>query len=441
MLFRPATIDAVAAQLSGPDERFRFAVVELKHPLRPLDFVRAAAPAFASAYTFAAPDGTALGGVGVAKRFLAGGPGRFDALREAITGFPAPARARMFLGYAFAPDGPRTEPWMGFASAAIVLPQLTIVRDHHGDHLVAALPPGANRNRLIEVMLSLQPVHDPLVPDPGDHAVLSHPAATSWRDAVGEAVAAIRSGAMRKVVLARSVEVRSHSPLDGFDVLHHLADRHPQCYPFGWQTGGGNFVGASPELLINKRGNTIRTNPLAGTDRRGTGDDDDRALGEALMSSAKNRAEHALVIDDVAERLAGITEELTVPSEPSLRRIATVQHLSTEITGTLRNGHHLLDLVSLLHPTPAVGGTPRNEAASFIEKIEEIDRGWYSGGIGWMSPAGDGDVAIALRCGLIRDTTALVYAGNGIVASSDPEAELAETRLKLRPLLDLLTAT
>jgi menaquinone-specific isochorismate synthase len=120
--------------------------------------------------------------------------------------------------------------------------------------------------------------------------------------------------------------------------------------------------------------------------------------------------------------------------------MASVQHLSTEIRGTLSGTHHLLDLVGLLHPTPAVGGTPRTDAVSFIDKVEEIDRGWYSGGVGWMAPHGDGDVSIALRCGLIRDTTARVYAGSGIVGSSDPEAELAETRLKLRPLLDLLTA-
>jgi isochorismate synthase len=403
--------------------------------------VRAAAPFYGSAYTISTPEGSEIGGVGVAWRAGAGGLDRFERLRTAADGFPLPDRARLLVGYAFSPDGPRSDTWAGFGAATLVLPQLTAVREGDKSYLVAALPPGANRNRLIEVMLSMQPVFDPLYPDPGDHAVESHPSSARWREEVADAVAAINAGAMQKVVLARSVEVRTHSPIDGFDLLHHLGAQHPQCYSFGWQVGGATFVGASPELLIQKRASSIRTNPLAGTDRRGTGDEDDLAVGAALMSSTKNRIEHALVIDDVADRLSAVTSALDVPAEPSLRRIATVQHLSTEMRGTLASPQHLLDLVGLLHPTPAVGGTPRSEAVAFIDKVEEIDRGWYSGGIGWVSPSGDGDVCIALRCGLVRDTTALVFAGNGIVRSSDPEAELAETRLKLRPLLELLTAT
>jgi menaquinone-specific isochorismate synthase len=440
MMFRPATIDAVAGALSGPEDRLRVAIVDLPHGLSPLAMVRAAAPGFGSAYSISTPNGTEVGGVGVARRFGAGGPGRFERLRDDLASQSLPGRIRLFLGYSFSPDGPVSEQWSGFDSASVVLPQLTAVRSEDGDYLVAALPAGADRKRLIEVMLALQPGHDPLVPDPGDHAVESHPSSDRWREEVGEAVAAIRAGALRKVVLARSVEVRSHSPIDGLDLVHHLGKRHPQCYNFGWQSGGATFVGASPELLVAKRGNQIRSNPLAGTDRRGTGDEEDRAVGAALMSSAKNRSEHALVIDDVADRLSTITSSLEVPLEPSVRRIASVQHLSTEIRGTLSGSQHLLDVVGLLHPTPAVGGTPRTDAVGFIDKVEEIDRGWYSGGIGWMSPNGDGDVNIALRCGLVRGTTARVFAGSGIVGSSDPEAELAETRLKLRPLLDLLTA-
>ncbi len=441
MLFTAAIIDGLAQRLDGPVDRLRIAAVDHPGPISPAAFVRATARVFGSAVTFATPDGFEMGGVGVAWRFAAGGPERFERLRNGLTLARLPDAVRLAVGYSYASDGPRSEEWEGFDPAVLVLPQLAVIREGGKTRVIAALPAGASMKRLIEVMLTHDVEPEPLYPDAGDHSVESRPPSSQWREEVAEAVAGIRAGAMQKVVLARSVAVSTQAPIDGFDLLHHLERQHPQCYPYGWQVGGASFIGASPELLVQRRGMAVRTNPLAGTDRRGTGDDEDRAVGAALMSSAKNRDEHSLVIEDVARRLRTVTSELHVPPSPSLRRIATVQHLSTEITGTLAAPHHLLDLVALLHPTPAVGGTPRADATAFIEKAEGIDRGWYSGGVGWLTPGGDGDVAIALRCGLIRDSTALVYAGNGIVANSDPDEELAETRLKLRPLLDLLTAS
>jgi isochorismate synthase EntC len=132
---------------------------------------------------------------------------------------------------------------------------------------------------------------------------------------------------------------------------------------------------------------------------------------------------------------------VVVPDSPSLKRMATVQHLSTPVHGSLTAKTHVLDLVDALHPTPAVGGTPRGKAISFIDKLEGFDRGWYAGGVGWVDGSGDGEYAIALRCGLIEGADAHIFAGAGIVADSDPDAELLETRLKLRPLLELLAAT
>ena len=156
-----------------------------------------------------------------------------------------------------------------------------------------------------------------------------------------------------------------------------------------------------------------------------------------MLASDKDRSEHSLVVDDIAVRLRPFAETLDVPVEPLLERFATVQHLATPITGT--GDVRMLRLIEALHPTPAVGGTPRSEAMAFIAKIEGIDRGWYSGGIGWADPRGDGEVSVALRCALTRGDEAVLFAGNGIVAGSDPVAEVEETRLKFRPLLDLLT--
>jgi isochorismate synthase len=228
---------------------------------------------------------------------------------------------------------------------------------------------------------------------------------------------------------------------NAFDLVDHLRETYPQCHVFVWQVGESTLVGASPELLLAMTGRSVRVNPLAGSARRGEGEADDRALGEALMHSAKDRHEHDLVVQDIADRLSPVVKELHIPSKPSLRRMATVQHLSSEIVGRTAHTIHPLDLVDIMHPTPAVGGTPRNAALAFVDKIEGIDRGWYAGGIGWLTAGGDATFAIPLRCALIRGNTASLYAGAGIVGESRPESELDETRLKFRPMLSILTAT
>jgi isochorismate synthase EntC len=192
--------------------------------------------------------------------------------------------------------------------------------------------------------------------------------------------------------------------------------------------------------LLSQTGREIQLNPLAGSARRGKGTDD-LAVGQELLASAKDRAEHAIVVDDLVSRLTALTSRLDYSREPSLRRMATVQHLSTEIAGTLRNGVSTFDVLRSVHPTPAVGGNPRSEALAFIDKVEGIDRGWYAGGVGWVSPEYGAQVALALRCALIKGATSRLFAGNGIVAESDPATELIETRLKFQPMLNLLAAT
>ncbi|MEA2000469.1 MAG: isochorismate synthase, partial [Actinomycetota bacterium] len=241
-------------------------------------------------------------------------------------------------------------------------------------------------------------------------------------------------------VLARSVQVHSERPTDPFGLVHHLGLANPSCYIYAMVVGESAFVGASPELLLAQDDRAIRINPLAGSARRGKGEDD-VAVGEQLLSSAKDRAEHGIVVDDLVTRLGDLTSRLDYSDRPSLRRMATVQHLSTEISGALSDDVTTFDVLKSIHPTPAVGGMPRPEALAFIDKAEGIDRGWYSGGVGWIDPSSGAQVALALRCALVNGTTSRLYAGNGIVADSDPAAELLETRLKFQPLLNLLAAT
>ncbi len=440
MLLTPFAIADVAARLQDEPDRLRVAVAPVS--CAPLDFVRAAAPVFGSVRYMATPDGTAIAGAGVAWRTEAGGLRRFEALDDAwATHPPLPARARCFLGFSFSPEGVTSDEWAGFAASELVLPSATVIADARGSHLVVAVPPGADPGGVISVLRGLTTPPAPRVPGLGDHSVHSHPSGADWCAAIDEAIAAIQAGLLHKVVLARSVEVRTEMSIDPFEVVHHLGVHNPHCFVYGWQLGDAAFIGASPELLASVRGALVRSNPLAGSAQRGDGDEEDREVGRALMASAKDRKEHGLVVDDIAIRLRSLTDKLQVPDTPALRRIATVQHLSSDVQGTLTDGATLLRVVGALHPSPAVGGTPRAEALGFIDKLEAIDRGWYSGGVGWLAPSGDGDVALALRCALVSGSVARLYAGNGIVADSDPQTELVETRWKLRPVMNLLTAT
>ncbi|MEN8113900.1 MAG: isochorismate synthase [Actinomycetota bacterium] len=429
----------VRAALETTPSGLRLAVLPVE--VEPLAFTRAGAGRFEGAFYFSSPDGSAVGGLGVAHKTSASGATRFTTLRGAIETLGLPSPYRIFTGFSFAPDGPQSDAWSSFGAADAVLPMATLLRRGDERHLLLAVPADVDEDDLIDRLLSLETPSDPPYPNLGGHSLESSPSVAEWTMAVGEAVEAIADDAIRKVVLARSVVIRSDEAPAGFDVVTHLERLYRQCFGFGWQANGATFVGASPELLVRFEDGHVTTNPLAGTTRRGEGDEEDRALAEALLRSDKDRIEHGFVVDDIVQRLRPLTEDLVVPKGPSLKRMATVQHLSTRIDGDARAGVHVLELVEALHPTPAVGGTPRAEAQAFIDKAESFDRGWYTGGIGWVDGGGAGEFAIGLRCGLLEGTRAHVFAGAGIVADSHPEAELVETRLKLRPLLELLAAT
>ncbi len=426
-------------QLGADSSQLRTASVAVE--CEPSALVRAGSPLFGRSSYFSTPAGDEVSSLGVALSFGAAGIDRFASLETQLAQLPplAPG-SRITLGFSFNPQGPAGPEWDGFGAADAVLPSVTVVKEGAETRLVVALPPGAKAAPLIDVLSNLVALEDPPPPDPGVHTVESVPSTVEWQSEVAEAVGAIAESSFEKVVLARSVQVLSERPTDPFGLVHHLGIANPSCYIYAAVVDESAFVGASPELLLAQRDREIWVNPLAGSARRGKGDDD-VAVGEALLASAKDRGEHSIVVDDLVARLTHLTDRLEYPVGPTLRRMATVQHLSTDIEGTLREGVSTFDVLASIHPTPAVGGTPRAEALAFIDKVEGIDRGWYSGGIGWVNPAGGAQVALALRCALVSGVTSRLYAGNGIVSQSDPAAELLETRLKFQPLLTLLAAT
>jgi isochorismate synthase len=265
------------------------------------------------------------------------------------------------------------------------------------------------------------------------------PSSEDYVEAVGAAVRRIRSGRMSKVVLARTIHVESARELDPTLLAHRLRAVDPDAYTFAAPTEEGVLVGASPELLVSRRGLEVRSNPLAGSAPRSGDKDEDRANADALAGSAKDREEHAIVVDAVVETLRPFCADLTWDPEPVLRETPNVWHLSTSFRGVLRDpSSTALDLVAALHPTPAVAGEPREAALEAIAELEPFDRGRYAGAVGWVDADGDGEWAIALRCAELRGDRAVLYAGAGIVADSDPARELDETERKFRAFLDSL---
>jgi menaquinone-specific isochorismate synthase len=249
---------------------------------------------------------------------------------------------------------------------------------------------------------------------------------------VAEATARIRRGDAHKVVLARAVEVITDRPLTPFAVLDQLRRAYPASHLFSVD----GFVGATPELLVARAGERVMAHPMAGTAPRSGDPSADARLAASLLASSNTRAEHRHTIDMVHDTLLPWCSYLDEEAEPSVVAMANVQHLGTRLEGRLSSpAASVLELVAALHPTPAVGGTPRTEALALIAELEQLDRGRYAGPVGWVDAEGNGTWAVGIRSAEISGTTARLYAGVGVVADSDPASELAETRAKLQALL------
>jgi isochorismate synthase len=264
-------------------------------------------------------------------------------------------------------------------------------------------------------------------------------AAEWWCELVARATKAMRAapeGGLSKVVLAREVRVEADVPFDRAVVLERLRRSYPGCFLFHVD----GFLGASPELLVSRTGDVVRAQPMAGTAPRGGDPATDARLAASLVASPTYRHEHQITIDMVFDTLIPWCSYLDYEPEPSVVGVANVQHLATMVEGRLSQpAPSILELVEALHPTPAVNGWPRDEAREWIEANEGFDRGRYAGTVGWVDARGNGTFAVSIRCADVEGTTARLVAGNGIVADSDPDTELAETQIKLQALLSALT--
>lgn len=448
-------------------------VAERVDPIDPLSALEAAsrisdaslAPSTASRMYWTRPtDDFALAGLGSAISFAPEGADRFARIdrawselsNDAIVADPsggAPGVGPLLMGgFAFDPAGQRTDRWREFPSARLILPRLALAAAGGECWLTTMVLVGADGRpdiasaplaRLREALL-----RGGIADEPDEEAAEGAPLtytdarpAADWRALVGAAVAEIRSGggALEKVVLAREVRGRASRPIDVGATLRALRAGHPGCYVFGCWHRGSAFIGASPERLVRLEGREVLASSLAGSARRDRRPVEDAALGAALLASAKDRQEHEVVRRALCGALEELCDEVGADSSPSLLSLPHVHHLHTAVRARLRAGHSLLELLERLHPTPAVGGAPREAALQFIRARERLDRGWYAAPIGWLQ-RDRGEFAVALRSALVTGAEASLFAGSGVVADSDPDAEYAESQLKLRPMKLALAA-
>jgi menaquinone-specific isochorismate synthase len=270
---------------------------------------------------------------------------------------------------------------------------------------------------------------------PDGFELTAHMPHAEWKLLVAKALAEMDRGAFTKVVLARRVDVVANQPFVLPETLSRLATLYPSCAVFHVE----GFIGASPEVLVRRTGRDILSHPLAGTVARSGDTATDAALLAGLMASGKDRHEHQLVVDEIAAKLRPLCLDLEVPPVPSVLALRNVSHLGTELRGALADGAaSSLALAALLQPTPAVGGLPTEAALTWQRENEGFDRGTYAGPVGWVDGRGDGEWVLGLRSANVAGRQAALYAGNGIVAASAPDAELAETQLKLQALLAAL---
>jgi menaquinone-specific isochorismate synthase len=392
---------------------------------RPVDLVgpllhRLPAPDAVSAWV---RDGHGLVGWGEAARLEVSGPNRFAEAkawwREVCTAVAVQDEVGVrgsgpvaFGSFSFDPD----------QVSVLVLPEVMLGRSGSAGWLTTVGRPPR--------LSSPAPIHPP-----GElryaHGQLP---VTEFRTAVARAIERIAAGELAKVVLAHDLVALADEDIDPRFVLCGLAAANPGCWTFAVD----GLVGATPELLVALAGRRLHSRVLAGTAARGADAAAERARIDALLRSAKDLAEHRYAVESLVNALAGHVADLAVPAAPHALELSNVTHLATDVTATVSDDSDVLDLLAALHPTAAVGGTPPDVALALVTELETMDRGRYAGPVGWVDAHGDGEWGIALRCAQLAGRAARLFAGCGIVAGSDPDAEVAEAQTKFVPVRDAL---
>ena len=407
--------------------------------------------------------GLTLAGFGMAADLFAWGESRFTQIQQqALTIFanaiiksenPHLAGPRLFGGFAFIDDFTPDNTWSIHRPAQFILPHYQLAQQGNKSWLTlnAILSEDESPDALLpELKMALatrleniltqkrkgakggKEIHEPVKIDfPMPY--------NDWRKMINHATQTMRDGPLNKVVLSRVCEIRYAQKVDVDGALAYLNANYPDCYRFLFEPRPFHaFYGATPEVIVQVNGRSLQTMGLAGSIARGKTPAEDKALAQELLGSVKNQHEHALVVESIRRRLEPLTSELNIPDQPSILQLGYIQHLFTPIQATLHHADGVLPILQNLHPTPALGGQPRELAMPFISQAEPVPRGWYGAPVGWLDHKLDGAFGVAIRSAVTQDRRVWLYSGSGIVADSDPHTEWEETSLKFRPMLQAL---
>ncbi len=414
----------------------------------------------------AANGGLTLAGFGIAADLSAWGHDRFALIQQQAHDLFADAvihnadqplaGPRLFGGFAFIDDFTPDNTWSIHYPAQFILPHYQLAQQNGESWLTlnAILPEDESPEDLLpELRFALATRLETFLTQRRKEAKkgkenlkklrperINYPMSyEDWQKMIRQATETMCSGPLNKVVLSRVCEIRYAQKVDVDGALNFLNATYPDCYRFLFEPRPFHaFYGATPELIVNINGRSLQTMGLAGSIGRGKTPAEDEALAQELLNSAKNQHEHALVVESIRRRLAPLTNQLTIANQPRILRLGYIQHLFTPIQATLKQADGVLPILHTLHPTPALGGQPRELAMPFISQAEPVPRGWYGAPIGWLDHNLDGAFSVAIRSAITQDRRVWLYSGAGIVADSDPQAEWDETALKFKPMLQAL---
>lgn len=420
--------------LATPDLRIARRVVDFRQEPEILWDLSPEQPAF----LWSRGDHEMIVASGVAQAFEAGGADRFGEVANWL-GQDQRSQPLLVGGFAFDPEHKGEGEWADFPALSFHLPRIAILRRGERTEIFAATRDAeespdeildALEQELARVARRPRGTQSSL-----DLHVRARESDAEWQRSVSGALEEIASGQLEKIVLSRAVRVSSDEEFDVTRLTRHLSAAHPQANVFAVRRNGSTFLGASPETLARVEGRELSTAAVAGTARRGDGTSEEIAAARGLRADVKEQHEHQLVVDDVLERVAPFCDRVEAEETPETMSAGPVQHLRTPISGQLKKGSTFLDVIATLHPTPALGGLPREEVASALSRHESSPRGWYGGGIGWVD-GGEGEISVAIRTALVHGSDAVLHAGAGIVFGSQWARELEETRLKMRTILE-----
>jgi len=401
----------------------------------------------------------AVAALGNVQTISATGRQRFEDIRQRLDGFspqvfsnetvPPEAEPRWFGGFSFRSNHEPTSIWKDFPAAHFLLPQIQLTKTNGtfwltlNDHLqpnetieTAEQRLQSEARGLIKSGFATSSISPTDIDIEHRNALMDE---STWQELINQTTQKISQGDLEKVVLAQALQVQSKANVNVVEVLQRLKQTYNNCYCFLFEPQPGQaFFGATPELLAKVEDDTVETMAMASSIGRGKTEAEDQELANKLLASTKEQHEHQVVIEAIQRKLEPLTTELHIPDQPEIAKFSNIQHLKTNIRGKLSHVSSILSVLETLHPTPAMGGAPRQAALEWIETSEPFPRGWYASPVGWLDAQGNGMFVVAIRSAISSGQETQLFAGAGIVADSKPEREWAEIQLKFRPILEAL---